>query len=388
MKFKTKVHNEARLNAMMDRRGVDLIIVRGVENSKYFSGFFHNGGNLGYRPFTAFLFRDSSKPDAMIVPAVDLHLAMERTWIKDVRAYVMSELSTDVDTPFYPDFFSAAKAVLKERNLKGLTVGTEGDSLTAGYKDQLHGMLESLGCKVVDVSYDLELVRMVKTPVEIECLRRAVDITVKAHESFRAAIKPGNTDLDLFRAAGARMLNEGAHGIKTINIACGPGTSFAAHNLFPTGHVMKHGDFVRVDMGALYFGYPADFVRCYFIGEASERHQEIWARLNEVQIELGHWLKPGLTASEIFDRGYKHISKYLENFPREFVGHGIGHATHEQPKMSRSNNTVIEANTVVCLEFSYYHDGVRHHTEDTFLIKESGVEWWTENCPRELIVRT
>jgi Xaa-Pro aminopeptidase len=43
---------------------------------------------------------------------------------------------------------------------------------------------------------------------------------------------------------------------------------------------------------------------------------------------------------------------------------------------------------VVCLEFSYYHDGVRHHTEDTFLVREDGVEFWTRNCPRDLIVPT
>jgi Xaa-Pro aminopeptidase len=98
-------------------------------------------------------------------------------------------------------------------------------------------------------------------------------------------------------------------------------------------------------------------------------------------------MKPGITAGEVFERGYKNISKHLEDFPREFIGHGIGHATHEQPKMNRSSKIVLEPNTAVCLEFSYYHGGVRHHTEDTFLIKEGGNEWWTKDCPRELVVR-
>jgi Xaa-Pro aminopeptidase len=47
---------------------------------------------------------------------------------------------------------------------------------------------------------------------------------------------------------------------------------------------------------------------------------------------------------------------------------------------------VLEANSVVCLEFSYYHEGVRHHTEDTFLVTDSGVEFWTRDLPRELVV--
>ena len=242
------------------------------------------------------------------------------------------------------------------------------------------------GNTLVDVALDMDIVRMVKTPEEIRRLRRATEITVKAHESFRAAIKPGNTDEDLTRAALARMIAEGADGVHFINVGCGPKTSFAAHSPFPTGHVMQVGDFVKVDMGAMYRGYPGDFVRSYFIGHATDRHKEIWARLNEVQLELGAWLKPGVTGGECFQRGYDHISRYLKNFPREFVGHGLGLNPHEQPRMNQVNRTVLEPNTVICIEYSYYHDGVRHHTEDTFLVKADGVEHWTTDCPRELVV--
>lgn len=376
--------NEKRLQAMMDRRGVDAIIVRGQENSKYVSEFFHNGANLGYRPFTVFYFRDPARKPAFVVPAVDLHLAMDSTWIEDVRAYAMAEFFTDLDVHFYKDFFEAATAILKERNVQGLTIGTEGDNLTTGFRQKLEELLA--GNRIVDVALDMDWVRMVKTPEEIRRLRRATEITVKAHESFRAAIRPGDTDEDLTRAALGRMIAEGADGIHFINVGCGPKTSFAAHSPFPTGHRMVIGDFVKVDMGAMYRGYPADFVRSYFIGHTTDRHKEIWARLNEVQVELGMWLKPGVTGGEIFERGYRHISKYLANFPREFVGHGIGLNPHEQPRMNQVNRTVVEPDTVVCLEYSYYHEGVRHHTEDTFLIKADGVEHWTAGCPRELVV--
>lgn len=386
MKRKPTIFNELRLQAMMDRRGLDLVILRGTENSKYISEFFHNGANLGYRPFTVFYFRDPASKPAFVVPAVDLHLAMDSTWIEDVRAYAMAEFFTDLDVHFYKDFFDAAKDILAERKVKNLTIGTEGENLTTGFRQKLEELLA--GNKIVDVALDMDLVRMVKTPEEIRRLRRASEITVKAHESFRSAIKPGNTDEDLTRAALGRMIAEGADGIHFINVGCGPKTSFAAHSPFPTGYKMNVGDFVKVDMGAMYRGYPADFVRSYFIGHTSERHKEIWARLNEVQLELGAWLKPGITGGEIFERGFNQISRYLPNFPREFVGHGLGLNPHEQPRMNQVNRTVLEADTVVCLEYSYYHDGVRHHTEDTFLVKEDGVEHWTANCPRELIVPT
>lgn len=376
--------NEKRLQAMMDRKGIDAVILRGTENSKYITEFFHNGGNLGYRPFTVFYFRDPARKPAFVVPAVDLHLAMTSTWIEDVRAYAMAEFFTDVDVHFYKDFFDAAQAILGERNVKGLTIGTEGENLTSGFRAKLEEMLA--GNKIVDVALDMDVVRMVKTPEEIRRLRKATAITVKAHESFRAAIKPGNSDEDLTRAALARMIQEGADGIHFINVGCGPKTSFAAHSPFPTGYTMQVGDFVKADMGAMYRGYPGDFVRSYFIGHATDRHQEIWARLNEVQLELGMWLKPGVTGGECFERGYDHISKFLPKFPREFVGHGLGLNPHEQPRMNRVNRTVLEPNTVICIEYSYYHEGVRHHTEDTFLVKADGVENWTVDCPRELVV--
>ncbi|WP_431282240.1 M24 family metallopeptidase [Humitalea sp. 24SJ18S-53] len=376
--------NESRMRAMMDRRGLDLVILRGVENSRYVSEFLHNGGNLGYRPFCVFYFRDPAKKPAFVVPAVDLHLAMTLTWIEDVRAYAMAEFFTDIDTHFYVDFASAAKAILAERGVSGMKVGTEGDNLTSGFRTVLDGLLE--GNTIEDISFEMEIVRMVKTPEEIRRLKLATEITVKAHASFRDAIKPGVSDLDLHKAACLRMLNEGATAVNFINTGAGPANAFAAHDPFPRGYVLQYGDFVKVDMGAQVMGYSADFVRSYFIGEASERQQEIWKRLNEVQLELGLWIKPGVTGGEIFDRGYAQISRYLNKFPREFFGHGIGLGSHEQPRMNAVNRTVVEPNSVLCVEFSYYHDGVRHHTEETFLIKDDGVDHWTAGCPTELIV--
>ncbi len=384
MARKPKFFNEPRLRKRMEADGVDLVILRGNDNSKYVSEFFNNGGTLAYRPFTVFFFRDPAIEPAFIVPAVDLHLAMDSTWIGDVRAYAMAEFFTDIDTHFYDDFFQAAKAILTERKVSGMVVGTEGESLPAGFKEKLDALLD--GNKIVDFGPAMELVRMVKTPEEIRRLKKATEITVKAHADFRNAIKIGATDYDLFRIASVSMLEQGADGVKFINVGCGPKTSYAAHAPFPVGHTIAHGDFVKVDMGALIQGYGADFVRSYFVGTATERHQEIWKRLNEVQMELGMSLKPGMTGGEIFDKGYAMISKYLEKFPREFVGHGLGVGSHEQPRMNHVNKTVLEPNTAYCIEYSYYHDGVRHHTEETFLVTDKGVDCWTKDCPRELIV--
>ena len=386
MKREPLLLNEPRIQAMMEKNKVDLLILRSNANSQYISEFFHNGGNLGYRPFVVFYFRDPALKPALVVPAVDLHLAMYMTWIEDVRAYQMAELFTDLNVNFYADFFDAARSIMSDRNAKGMVIGTEGEDLSTGFRNKLEQDLLA-DHKIVDVSYEMELVRMVKTPEENRRLKEAAEITVKAHASFRETINPGTTDRDLFTAAVKRMYDEGADGVRFINVGCGP-VSFAAHCPYPLDYTLKEGDFVKVDMGAEVKGYPADFVRSYYIGDATQRAKDIWKWLNDAQMETAYWLKPGVTGGEIFDYSYKQISKHLENYPREFFGHGLGIGSHEQPRMNKVNKTILEPNTPICLETSYYYEGVRFHSEETFLVKENGIDHWTADCPRDLIITT
>ena len=48
-------------------------------------------------------------------------------------------------------------------------------------------------------------------------------------------------------------------------------------------------------MGASCLGYSADFVRCYFLGHCTQRQQDVWKWLNEVEMEIGTSIRPGET---------------------------------------------------------------------------------------------
>lgn len=383
MPLPSRLFDENRLRSAMAQAGVDAIVMRGNTNPKYLSSFMHNGGNLGYRPFVVFYFLDPKLAPVLVVPAVDLHLAQDSSWIEDVRAYAMAEFFTDVDAEFHVDFFAAAKSVIADRGMDGMTIGTEGDDLTQGFRARLESLFPT--SRFVDFGGEMEIVRMVKTPEEIRRLRRACEITVKAHESFRDAIKVGASDRDLVEAAATRMFEEGADGIHFINVGTGP-LGYAAHSPYPIDYTLRRGDFAKVDMGALIRGYPADFVRSYYLGECSQRQKDVYRWLNDAQLELGFSLAPGMTGGEVFERGHQLISQHLQKFPREFVAHGLGLGTHEEPRCNAVNQTVLEAGTVICVEYSYYSDGVRFHTEDTFLVEDTGVQHWTAELSRELVV--
>jgi Xaa-Pro aminopeptidase len=380
--------NEPRLRAMMERKGVDLLFICGVVNSKYLSGFFHNGGDhdgtVGARPFTVMYFRDETKAPALLVPAVDLHLAKDSSWIADVRGYLAAELYTDLPDPIHADVFAAASAVLADRSAKVKSVGIEEGQLTISLVQKLKAFFA--GQQVVDISTDMGLVRMVKTPEEVRRIRRATRITSLAHETFLAAARPGVTDRDLYKLTAARMIAEGAEEAKFIFAGMGP-TRYAANARFLTDYSLKAGDFLRVDMGASYLGYGADFVRCYILGEPDRTTRDAWKALVDVELELGHSIHAGETGGQIYARGVQMIEKYLPKFPREFVGHGIGLVFNEQPRMSAGNNVPIEPGTVYCAELSYYLDGgVRLHVEDMFVLSDNGAEMITADCPRELAI--
>ena len=173
-----------------------------------------------------------------------------------------------------------------------------------------------------------------------------------------------------------RMIDEGSEGPGFIFMGTGP-TRFAANAPFPAGHELAQGDFVKADMGASCLGYTADFVRSYFVGRCPESADDLWRRMTEVQLEIAHSIRPGQTAGEIYERGVAVIT----------IGHGIGLMLNEEPRLNAGNAVEIEPDTVMCLEFSaYLEGGARPHLEDMIRVTERGVEIWTKDCPRELVV--
>jgi Xaa-Pro aminopeptidase len=268
--------------------------------------------------------------------------------------------------------------------LKKFSVGTEGEQLSVSFANRIAKFFD--GHRIVDVSRELGLVRMIKTAEEIRRIRRAAEYTTKAHATFRAAARPGISDRELYQLTAKRMIDEGAEEAKFIFLGMGP-TRYAANARFQTGYTLKPGDFLRTDMGASYLGYGADFVRSYVLGSPSARQQDVWSRLVDIEIELANSIKLGETGGEIYARGIGKVEKHLSKFPREFVGHGIGLVFNEEPRMSAGNRVPVEAGTAFCVELSYYlEDGTRLHIEDMYVISETGIEMLTCDCPRDLSI--
>jgi len=345
--------NYPRARRLMAEKRLDALFFRNGQNIAYATDFHNLGEGLPTRPFGAVIFADQGVPPLLVVPSVDFRLAKRESHVHDVRAYVRAEKVSDADKNFYLDFFSAVQDGFRERKATGNRLGYEEAFLPAPFFEQLRAALPN--CSWVPASELIAQLRAVKSADEIAHLKRSAEINIKAHESFRDAVRIGATEQDLALAAKITMLREGAEKVAFIFIGSNETRGFA-HNIFPTDVPLKRGDFVKVDMGCLYRGYESDFVRSYILGEATDRQKEVYKALDEGSMAIGMYLKPGRSCTDVYNWGFKFMTDRLPGYAREFLGHGIGLSAHEEPRLHEGNPMTIEPGMVICIEHSFYLD--------------------------------
>ncbi|MGH9277196.1 MAG: type I methionyl aminopeptidase [Acidimicrobiales bacterium] len=178
---------------------------------------------------------------------------------------------------------------------------------------------------------------MRKTKQEVAKMRRAGRVVAEMLDACQEAAAPGVTtrDLDLVarevlerRGARSNFLNY--HGFPAV--ICTSPNHVIVHGI-PGGYRLKEGDILSVDCGAIIEGYHADAARTFPIGQVDEEA----ARLMETTRQsLDAGIKHVCDGSRLSDIGHA-VQTVAEgagfSVVREYVGHGIGTALHEEPKV-------------------------------------------------------
>ena len=168
-------------------------------------------------------------------------------------------------------------------------------------------------------------------------MRKAGRVVAEMHEATRQAAKPGVTTADLDRVAREVLEKRGArsnflnyHGFPAV--ICTSPNDMVVHGI-PGAYRLEEGDIVSIDCGAIIEGYHGDAAFTMPIGTvtpAARRLLEVteaslWAGIAEM--EPGHRLHDiGRAVQEVAEKaGYSVV--------REYTGHGIGTAMHEDPSV-------------------------------------------------------
>ena len=178
----------------------------------------------------------------------------------------------------------------------------------------------------------------IKSPREIELMRKAGEILAQVHEELHAAVHPGMSTMDIDKL-GERLIR--SHGcipsFKNYNgypaSICVSVNDEVVHGIPSKDRILQDGDIVSLDAGLIHEGYHSDAARTHAVGNISEEAK----RLIEVTKQsFFEGIKLAVPGNHLFDIS-EAIQKYVESngysVVRDLVGHGIGTHLHEDPQI-------------------------------------------------------
>ncbi|MGZ3526052.1 MAG: type I methionyl aminopeptidase [Thermodesulfobacteriota bacterium] len=176
-----------------------------------------------------------------------------------------------------------------------------------------------------------------KSPREIEQLKRSNAIVAEVFGKLKGMIVPGVTTRELdqiaedyIRLKGARPAFKGYRGFPAS--LCTSINEEVVHGI-PGQRRLKEGDIIGLDVGVNYQGYFGDAAITFPVGEVDVEAKRL-LEVTEKALYIG--IEKAKVGNRLFDISYA-IQKWVESHEfsvvRDFVGHGIGRELHEDPQV-------------------------------------------------------
>src|SRR4051812_19196998 len=177
-----------------------------------------------------------------------------------------------------------------------------------------------------------------KSERELNQMRKAGAIVAEILEEMARMVKPGISTGELDKFAESRCKDfkvlpafKGYHGFPAT--VCISVNEEVVHGIPSPKRVLKDGDIVGLDFGVIHEGWYGDSARTVAVGKISPAARKL---MDVTQESLNRGIQQCREGNRVFDIGHA-IQNYVEGFGygvvREFVGHGIGRALHEEPQV-------------------------------------------------------
>jgi methionyl aminopeptidase len=177
-----------------------------------------------------------------------------------------------------------------------------------------------------------------KSKQEIEKIRRASLVVAEAILKTAEHVKPGVTTLELNRIAEEFILGQGLKPafkgyLGFRHTLCLSVNEEVVHGIPSKDKVLKEGDIIGIDCGAIFEGYYGDSARTIKCGKVTSSAEKL---LQVTWEALGKGIEQMLPNNRLFDIGaaiQAHAESQGLSVIKEYVGHGIGTALHEEPQV-------------------------------------------------------
>jgi methionyl aminopeptidase len=178
---------------------------------------------------------------------------------------------------------------------------------------------------------------VLKSKAEIETIARAGRIVAEALAELESLVKPGVTTLDLDRAAESFIRSRNAvpafKGYRDYPATlCASVNDQIVHGI-PSGRVLAEGDIIGMDLGAIVDGYYGDAAITVPVGKITAEAERL-VRVTEASLYRAiEQIRDGNRLSDISNAVQSYVEAEGYSVVRDFVGHGIGRALHEEPQV-------------------------------------------------------
>ncbi len=178
----------------------------------------------------------------------------------------------------------------------------------------------------------------IKSKADIEAMKIPAKVTATILKELESVIKPGISTQEIDDYIDRRMAEEGmVSGFRGYGdfpgCACISPNEMVVHGIPSPDVILKEGDIVSVDAGAIYKGWYSDMARTYPVGKISEEAERLIRVTEESFFEALKFCRAGNYVFDISHAVQKRVEADGFGVIRDYVGHGVGRDLHEEPSI-------------------------------------------------------
>jgi len=346
------------LQKTLHRKKLDAILISQPENRRYLCGY--RGGDHGI----------GETSGVLLVPVEgSIHL------LTDFRF----ELQAKKEAPtakvhLYPKgLLNLLKKILPQLGIEKL--GFESHYTLHSFAHLLTTQLKKKGIRCIPSENLVERMRLIKDEEEIAVIRESVLLNEQVFGDIYKDINSFSTEIDVALAIEMAMRRAGAEDKSFDSIVASGGNGALPHAV-PTQTKIKKDKPLTIDMGLVLNGYCSDMTRNFVPRKPSKKYIKLHRLVRKAQLAGIAAIKAGARCCDV-DRAARSIiadGGYGPQFGHS-LGHGVGLAVHEGPRLSSANKLKLKAGMIVTVEPGIYlpgWGGIR--LENMVVVRDNGCE--------------
>jgi Xaa-Pro dipeptidase len=376
-----------RIRNQMKVNGLDGLFIMQPMNVWYVSGFWE------YVPIRIEAVLIPRESDCVfIVSKNEYEYAVKTSWISDIRYYTEFPEKGRHQNPY--DLIVDA---VRDRGLEHAVVGVEEDFMPVSDYRRLKGLLPKVIFK--DGSSVLKRCRMIKSPYEVDLLKKAGAVACAGWHASLDVAKAGMREYEIGEAAREAATRTAASFMSEIDdkhhspltdgvqlVQAGERSSIS-HGRGSTNR-LKDGDMVAMCfcLTNQFKGYKVGFARNFAVGRATQEMRDVYKLLHDAQAAAFDELRPGVNGSYLDRLVRERIDAAgYGQFIEHRLGRGVGVLYAEAPDLKEGDNTIIQSDFCLSIEPAVYISGKWGiEIEDSVHVTADGWEYLTEPAPPEL----